>query len=443
MLELETRTIRKITWRLLPFLILCYFIAFLDRVNVGFAHSQMVESLGMSEAAFGFGAGVFFIAYFLVEVPSNVLLERFGARMWIARIMVTWGMISAAFAFIPDIAHYTGLSTEWTFYMLRFLLGLAEAGFYPGIVFYLTMWFPSIYRARVIGLFMLAIPLSSIVGSPISGALLNVSGWGWEGWQWLFFLEAMPSVLLGIVVFFYLDDFPRGAKWLRKDEVDWLIDRLETEAAGHKASGHGGFLKMMLNPQVLWCTLVYFCALAAGYAISTFLPQIVSKMGFGNFETGLVLAGPAALGAISMTWMCRNSDRTGERKLHVAASMLMIAVGIAGGALADAPVVRLLFFSLATMGSYSMTPIFWSIPSAIIPKAKLAAGIAAINSLAALGGFFGPMAFGYIKTMTGSPVPSLLAMAGVAFVGAVVAVTLRVTREAPKAVAGADMATAQ
>src|SRR6195952_1533854 len=220
--DVEKRVIGKVMWRLIPFLILCYFVAYLDRVNVGFAKLHMNQALGLSEAAFGLGAGLFFIGYFLFEVPSNIFLERVGARVWIARIMITWGIVSAAFAFIPAISGATGISNEGIFYSLRLLLGACEAGFFPGIIFYLTLWFPAVYRARVISFFMLAIPISSIVGAPISGLLLNLKGFGLDGWQWLFILEALPSVLVGFCVLIYLTELPRQAHWLQKEEFPWL-----------------------------------------------------------------------------------------------------------------------------------------------------------------------------------------------------------------------------
>ena len=229
MQDMEKRVIGKVMWRLIPFLIVCYFVAYLDRVNVGFAKLHMNQALGLSEAAFGLGAGLFFVGYFLFEVPSNIFLERVGARIWIARIMITWGIVSAAFAFIPSISAATGIPTTGVFYSLRLLLGACEAGFFPGIIFYLTLWFPAVYRAQVISLFMLAIPISSIIGSPISGMLLGVTGWGLEGWQWLFILEALPSVLVGIGVLIYLTDFPRQARWLQQDEIAWLENVQATE----------------------------------------------------------------------------------------------------------------------------------------------------------------------------------------------------------------------
>src|SRR6201996_5207830 len=224
MQDVEKRVIGKVMWRLIPFLIVCYFVAYLDRVNVGFAKLHMDQALGLSEAAFGLGAGLFFVGYFLFEVPSNIFLEKVGARVWIARIMITWGVVSAAFAFIPTIARASGVPATGVFYALRLLLGACEAGFFPGIIFYLTLWFPAVYRGRVISLFMLAVPISSIIGAPISGALLGVTGWGLQGWQWLFLLEAWPSVLVGIAVLLYLTDFPRQARWLQPDEIAWLED---------------------------------------------------------------------------------------------------------------------------------------------------------------------------------------------------------------------------
>src|SRR6201987_1019391 len=229
MQDVEKRVIGKVMWRLIPFLIVCYFVAYLDRVNVGFATLRMNQALGLSEAAFGLGAGLFFVGYFLFEVPSNIFLEKVGARVWIARIMITWGIVSGAFAFIPSISAVTGIPTTGVFYSLRLLLGACEAGFFPGIIFYLSLWFPVVYRARVISLFMLPIPISSIIGSPISGMLLGLTGWGLEGWQWLFILEALPSVLVGIGVLIYLTDFPPQARWLQQDEITWLENVQATE----------------------------------------------------------------------------------------------------------------------------------------------------------------------------------------------------------------------
>lgn len=426
MTELETRTIRKVMWRLLPFLMLCYIVAFIDRINVGFAHLQMNASLGMSEVAYGFGAGIFFIGYFLVEVPSNILLERFGARVWIARIMLSWGLVSTSFGFIPQLSSFTGLSAESCFYSLRFLLGVCEAGFYPGVVFYLTRWFPAEYRARVIAFFMLAVPVSQVIGAPLSGLLLNVTGLGMEGWQWLFILEGLPSVLLSIVVLLYLTDFPRDARWLQKDEISWLEARIAQQQALAGKGAHSGLVKMMLDIRILMCAFANFSMQGATYSITLFLPALVLQLGYSNTQTGFILAFPPFIAAIGMVLFSRHSDRTGERKFHVAVALLMLALGITGGALLENSVIRLLCFTLANIGSASLGPMLYPIPTSFLSKSTLAAGIAVISSLGALGGFAGPYLFGYMKALTGAPTVSLLLMACLALAGALVAASLRV-----------------
>lgn len=431
MAGLETRTIRKVMWRLMPFLMLCYFMAFLDRVNVGFAHLQMSQSLGMSEVAFGFGAGVFFIGYFLVEVPSNILLVRFGARRWIARIMLSWGLVSASFGFIPQLSSYAGLSAEVCFYLLRFLLGICEAGFYPGVVFYLTRWFPEVYRARAIAFFMLAVPVSSVIGAPLSGLLLNVTGLGMEGWQWLYVLEGVPSVLLSIAVLLYLTESPRDADWLGKEEADWLQATIAQEQALAGKGGHLGLVKMMADIRILMCAFANFSMQGATYSITLFLPALITQLGYSNAQTGLILAFPPFIGAIGMVLFSRHSDRTGERKFHVAAALLMLALGIAGGALLDNPVIRLLCFTLANIGSVSLGPMLYPIPTSFLSKSAVAAGIAVISSLGALGGFAGPYLFGYMKALTGGPTVSLLLMACLALAGAIVSASLRVGKTQP------------
>ena len=298
--DVERRAIGKVMRRLIPFLILCYFVAYLDRVNVSFAKLHMNQALGFSEAAFGLGAGLFFIAYFLFEVPSNLFLERVGARVWIARIMISWGIVSAAFAFIPSISAATGVSNETVFYTLRLLLGACEAGFFPGIIFYLTLWFPAVYRARVVSYFMLAIPISSIVGAPISGMLLNLTGWGLEGWQWLFVLEALPSILVGLGVLFYLTDFPRQANWLQKDEIAWLENVQATEKSNKEKVEHLSLLQALTDIRILLCALVYFCLNAASYGVAFFLPTIIKNFGVSDTQTGLLAAVPFIFGGIGM-----------------------------------------------------------------------------------------------------------------------------------------------
>jgi len=427
--DIEKRTISKVMWRLMPFLVVCYFVAYLDRVNVGFAKLQMNAALGLSEAAYGFGAGLFFIAYFLLEVPSNLALDRFGARLWIARIMFSWGVISGLFAFIGPIAAATGLSSEWVFYSLRFLLGIAEAGFFPGIIFYLTLWFPSVYRARVVALFMLAIPFSSIVGAPISGALLNITGAGLDGWQWLFILEAVPSVLMALGVVFYLTDRPAQATWLEADERDWLDARLERERKRKEAAEHLSIGKALSDPRVLACAFVYFCLNAASYGVAFFLPTIVKGFGVSNFETGLLSALPFVFGAVGMVLLGRNSDRTLRRREHVCFAMVLAAIGVAGAGLVSSPVMVLGLLCLGQIGVSAMPPLFWPIPSSFLTGSSAAAGIAAINSVGNLSGFAGPYAMGYLKDMTGNFTAGLLVLGGCALVGGIVAMTLKINMQ--------------
>jgi len=268
---------------------------------VGFAALTMNQDLGLSQTAFGFGAGIFFIAYFIFEVPSNLLLERFGARKWIARIMLSWGILSGMMAFIPTIARVTGLGSEYSFYLLRVLLGAAEAGFFPGIIFYLTLWFPTEYRARIVGYFMAAIPLSTVIGAPISGALLYLhGGLGLAGWQWLFVIEALPAIILAGVVFFYLTDRPADAAWLAPDERAWLTERLALEQRQRQAVHDYTVMEALLNPRVLGLSLVYFGAVAANYGLGFFLPQIVKSFGLNVFVTTLVSATPYVVGTIGM-----------------------------------------------------------------------------------------------------------------------------------------------
>ncbi|MBV1798597.1 MFS transporter [Siccirubricoccus sp. G192] len=418
----------KVMWRLLPFLIACYFVAYLDRVNVGFAKLQMNAALGLSEAAYGLGAGMFFIAYFLLEVPSNLALDKFGARLWIARIMLSWSIISGLFAFIGPIAEMVGLSNASVFYILRFLLGIAEAGFFPGIIFYLTLWFPSVYRARVVAFFMLAIPFSSIIGAPISGALLNISAAGLEGWQWLFILEAVPSVLMAFGVVFYLTDRPALATWLKDDERAWLEARLDAERQKKEAAEHLSIAKALSDSRVLACALVYFCLNAASYGVAFFLPTIVKGFGVSNFQTGLLSALPFVFGAVGMILLGRNSDRTLRRREHVCFALILAAVGVAGAGLVSSPVLVLGLLCLGQIGVSAMPPLFWPIPSAFLTGTSAAAGIAAINSIGNLSGFAGPYMMGYLKDLTGDFTAGLLLLGAFAVLGAIVAMTLKFNR---------------
>lgn len=422
---LETRTIAKVTARLVPFLVLCYFVAYLDRVNVGFAALQMNKALDLSASAFGFGAGIFFFTYFIFEVPSNLALERFGARRWIARIMVTWGLLSGAMAFIPQISAATGLSPEHTFYGVRLLLGAAEAGFFPGIIFFLTLWFPSVYRARIVGYFMAAIPLSSVIGAPISGLLLGIDGGGLAGWQWLFVLEAAPALVMAVAVLLYLTDRPADARWLAPDERTWLAGRLSDEARQREQARHFGVWQAILNPRVLALAFVYFGAVAGNYGIGFFLPQIVKGFGLTNAETGLVTAIPYVVGVGCMIWWGRRSDRKMERKGHAALALAVAAAGIGASAFLDDPFLKMAALTVASFGVFGALPVFWTLPTAFLSGPAAAAGIAIINALGNLAGFAGPFVMGRIKDETGSYFGGLLAIAATALVAMVVVLSLR------------------
>src|SRR5665647_2897655 len=408
----ETRTIAKVSKRLVPFLIICYFVAYLDRVNVGFAALTMNQDLGLSQTAFGFGAGIFFIAYFIFEVPSNLLLERFGARKWIARIMLSWGILSGAMALIPAISRATGLGNEHSFYLLRVLLGVAEAGFFPGIIFYLTLWFPAQYRGRIVGYFMAAIPLSTVIGAPISGVLLYLhGGFGLAGWQWLFVIEAVPAIILAGVVFFYLTARPADAAWLEPDERSWLAERLAIEQRQREAVHSYTVAQSLVNPRVIGLSLVYFGAVATNYGLSFFLPQIVKTFGLNTFLTTLVSATPYVVGLIGMVWWGRRSDRMAERRFHAAFPLLVAAAGIAVSTALDDPTLKMLSLCVAGFGIFACLPVFWTLPTAFLSGASAAAGIAVVNSVGNLAGFAGPFAMGWIKDHTGSYAGGLLLLA--------------------------------
>jgi ACS family tartrate transporter-like MFS transporter len=422
---LERRTIAKVLLRLVPFLVVCYLVAYLDRVNVGFAALTMNKALGLDATAYGIGAGIFFVAYFVFEVPSNLLLERFGARKWIARIMLTWGLLSGLMAFIPQIAAATGSSTTWVFYGIRILLGAAEAGFFPGIIFYLTLWFPATYRARIIGYFMAAIPLSTVIGAPISGLLLNVDGMaGLAGWQWLFILEAVPALLLSVAVFCYLTDRPADAHWLAAEERAWLTDRLEEERRVRESAKRFSVWEALGNTRVLLLACVYFGAMASLYGLGFFLPQIVRDFGLGFTATGFVTAIPYVIGTAGMIWWGRRSDRMRERKEHVGLAALMAALGIAASTLIADPVGKTIALSVAGFGIFAMLPVFWTLPTTFLSGAAAAGGIAIINSIGNLAGFAGPYVMGTIKDSTGSFTIGLLAIAALVILGMLIALSL-------------------
>jgi D-galactonate transporter len=409
--DLETSTIRAISWRLIPFLILAYFLAYLDRVNLGFAALTMNADLNFSPTVFAWGAGIFFIGYFIFEVPSNIALEKFGASRWIARIMVSWGIISALMAIV---------SGSTSFYVLRFLLGVAEAGFFPGIILYLTYWYPAEYRARFLAAFAIAVPVSTVIGAPISGMLLGLDGMmGLKGWQWLFIIEGIPSVLLGIVTWFYLTDKPAKADWLTPDQKMWLADKLESERTV-KESAHGMSLGQALtSPKVLMLSVIYFGFVAALYGMQFWLPQIVKAFGFTNVQTGFVTAIPYAFGSVAMILWARHSDRTHERVWHVGLPLLLIAVALAASGVVTNPTVTMVMLTVAAIGVFCTFALFWTLPTAWLSGTAAAGAIAMINSIGNLAGFGGPYLIGFVKEATGSTSTGLLVLAAMPLIAGI------------------------
>ena len=408
---IEARTMAKVRRRLVPFLMLCYFVAYLDRVNVGFAGVTMRADLGLSAAAFGGAAGIFFIAYFFFEVPSNLALNRFGARIWIARIMLTWGLVSGAQAFVGG---------ETSFNIVRLLLGVAEAGFFPGIIFYLTLWFPARYRARIVGLFMFAIPISTVIGSPLSGLILNLEGlWGLHGWQWIFLIEAIPALVVAGVTYVYLTDRPPDALWLTADERQWLQSELDAERINRESRINLTWGRAITDPRVIALGLVYMGANIPQYGLSFFLPQIVK--GFGgltSFEVGLVTALPYAVGGAGLLLWGRSSDRTGERKWHTVIPLMAIVVGLLMASTVSDPAWKMACLCVAGFGFFAVYPSFWALPTALLSGQGAAAGIAAVNSIGNLGGYFGPQMFGLLKDRTGSETAGLVFFSACALIGA-------------------------
>ena len=443
-MDIEARTLAKVTTRLVPFLILCYFVAYLDRVNVSFAALTMKKDLGLSDAAYGFGAGVFFLTYAAFEVPSNLILERIGARRWIARIMATWGVISAMMAFVPQISAFTGLGIDHTFYGLRILLGIAEAGFFPGVIFYLTLWFPTTHRARVTGYFMSAIPLAGLIGSPASGLLLQLNGWyGLAGWQWMFIAEAVPAVVLSVVVLLYLTDMPSRATWLAPEQKAWLNQRLQRESYLRLQRHKPSVAQAILNPKILLLGFVYFGAVASRDSIGFFLPQIVKEFGLTNLETSFVTAIPFLIGAVGMMVWGRHSDRTNERKAHVAIPLVLAAAGLAASTVLPDPVMKMVALCVANFGIFACLPPFWTLPTAYLTGAAAAGGIAAINTVGQLGGFYSPTIIGWVKQTTGSFNLGMVTVAAMTLFAAVIVMLLRhdevaVTASRPDATVAAE-----
>jgi MFS family permease len=391
----ERGVVRKLTWRLIPILIAAYFIAIVDRSNIGVAALTMNQDLGLSATAFGFAAGVFFVSYVLLELPSNLALARFGARLWIARIMATWGLISSAHAFAWDAG---------SLYTLRALLGAAEAGLFPGVIFYLTLWFPAAYRGRIVSAFMIGIPIALVIGTPISALLLQLEGTlGLRGWQWMYLLEGLPAMILAAFIPFILPSSPQEAKFLSPQERDWLIQRLDQEktrradSAGHRAS----VFKALFSPQVLLFCMMYYGLTNLNGAISTFLPQILKEFGFAALQTGLLATIPYAFGAIGMVGLGYLADRPGKRVLANYAALAIAISGLLAAAATNNSSLKLAAHSLAAIGAFGAMPVFWGLPTSVLGAATAAAAIALINALGNLSSVVNPWVIGILRDATG------------------------------------------
>ncbi|MGW7235996.1 MFS transporter [Pseudomonas fulva] len=431
--ELERATMRRVAWRLLPFLIICYLIAIIDRGNIGMASLQMNQDLELSAKVFGFASSLFFFAYFLVEVPSNLAMQRYGARIWIARIMITWGLISAGTAFVQGAN---------SLYVMRFLLGAAEAGFFPGVLLYLTYWLPSAYRARMVALFMVAIPAANFIGSPISGLLLSLDGWlGMRGWHWLFILEGIPAVLLGIACLFVLTDRPEQAKWLNDDQRGWLTGRLAEERAQKTTIGHISLWKLLRHKDIWVLALIYSGASAAGSTMSVWAPQLLKTFGLSSMEIGLVNAIPYGVASILMVIWGRSSDRTGERRWHTAMTMLLIAAGLLMTLFTSSLPATVVMLTMVLVGAYSMKGPSWALVSGWLSSSTAAAGLAAVGAMANLiGGGLMVNVYGAIHDATGSYALALMPLAALCTLAGVMVLVIGRKRQLEQAQAAGTLA---
>lgn len=397
--EKSDRILGRAAWRLIPFMMLMYVVSFLDRVNISFAALTMNQDLGFSPQAYGFGAGIFFWGYFLFEVPSNLMLQKVGARLWMCRICVTWGLLSMLTAFVKDPVSFS---------IVRFLLGAAEAGLYPGMVLYMTYWFPSATRARFIALFLAGVPLSNVIGAPISGWLLNLDGHGLAGWQWMLILEGIPSLICGVATLWLLPDGPAKAKWLSEEEKTIVAARLADEPPG----ALHGFKEMLLDKRIWILMIPDFSIVIALYGLNLWQPQMIKAMGYSNVETGFIVALPYLLAMGAMVGLGWLSDRSGERAGHVAFGAVAGALGMAGAVLLTSPAAIIVSLCVACSGIYAALAVFWTLPTSLLRGTAAAAGLALLNSFSNLGGFFGPYLMGWAKQATGDFTLGMLILSG-------------------------------
>ena len=420
-MDLAERTRRRINRRILPFLFLLYVVAFLDRINVGFAGLDMTRELGFSNDVFGFGSGIFFVGYVLLEIPGTLLVELWSARKWIARIMISWGLVAA----LTGMIH-----TPAQFYGARFLLGVAEAGFFPGVIVYLTHWYREEDRARAISVFMSAIPLSQVIGAPLSGWLMKIHWLSYSGWRWLLILEGAPAIVLGIVTLFYLTDRPQQARWLPDDERDWITRELERDKSAKHAAATNVW-RAFAHRDVVLLTLIYFLGATAQYGFGLWLPKIIQSLsGLNSFQTSLLTAIPYIAAWPAMLFIGWNSDRTGERRAHTAACYIACGLGLAGTIWAGHNIAAAVaMFSLAAIGVNGRLPAFWPMPSRILAGTAAAASIGAINCVGNLGGFVGPYVVGFLSNHTGgSYATSILFLSAGSLLGAALVFAVRPTR---------------
>ncbi len=418
------RVMRKVVRRLIPFLFICYIVNYIDRINVGYAALEIKADLGFGDAVYGLGASMFFVGYVFFEIPSNLIMERVGARLWIARIMISWGAISSCMMLVK---------TATGFYFLRFLLGAAEAGFFPGTILYLTHWVPAKERARAVALFLTSTALSGVIGGPLSGLLMNLGGFsGLAGWQWLFLIEGIPAVVLGFVTLAYLSDRPEQARWLAPEERAWLGTTMRAEQEEKRQRHSHTLLTALVDRKVWELSLLYFTIIISFYGVVFWLPQIVKNFsGMSNLMVGLVSAVPYLIASIAMVLIGNNSDKTGERRRHVAMPALAGSIGLILSAWLQShtPLLAFLALCLAALGIWSTLGPFWSLPTEFLSGSAAAGGIALINSIGNVGGFVGPFVVGYVKQTTGDFTGGLLCLATTLLLGSCLALKLAGRRE--------------
>lgn len=434
-LSVSDRARRRIIRRTMPYLVLLFIVAFLDRVNVGYAALRMKEDLGFTDAVLGFGGGIFFFGYFLLEIPGTILVERWSARGWIARIMISWGILAILTGFI---------NTKSQFYWIRFFLGAAEAGFFPGIIVYLSHWFRYEDRAKATALFMAAIPVSNIIGAPVSGLLLDADWLGLAGWRWLFIIEGAPAIVLGVITIFYLTDRPHQAKWLPHDEREWLVSELDREKQMKLAAHSHRVLEALRHREVILLALAYFFMVTTVYGFNFWLPAIIKKRsGLSNLYTTLITAVPYCVSLVSMLLVGWSSDRTKERRWHTAISMLVASTGLLLAIFSGNYILAIGMLCVAGAGMYAYLPGFWALPTSFLTGTAAAASIGLINSIGNLGGFVGPYLVGYISAATNSYFGGVLYLAMSAVIAAAIVISLRTTRRERPAAMEAAAATSK